>query len=394
MTILRGNSNNLLTYLDFMKIDTLQYDDEKWCIISDNIDDKTQASIVFLFGDSNILKSEKSFMNIKEKFPNAEIVGASSSGNILGSEISNSAIVATAVQFDKGSIEVAQVDFTAEDDIVSLSKALIDQLPQENLKHIFVLSDGLNINGSELVRGINKASQNFGVTGGMAGDGERFQETWIVCNEVAKQHRIVAVGFYGNELTITTGCYAGWTSFGADRIITRSSGNILYELDHRPALDLYKEYLGEFAKDLPNSGMRFPLNIREHEQAGEVIRTLLGIDEQENSITFAGDVPEGYIARLMKPDFDTLIDGAGEAAKKINMVNNNSALGLIVSCVGRRVVMKQIIEEELEAVEHILGKNVQLTGFYSYGEIAPFQDDLFHCQLHNQTMTLTAIYEQ
>ena len=377
-----------------MKIDSLTYDDGSWTITESEIETKSHASIVFLFGDSDILKSDESFHQVKEKYPNAHIVGASSSGNILGVEISESPIVGTAVQMEKGSVEVASIDFTENDNIENLAVDLINKLPAEGLKHVFILSDGLNINGSELVRGINRDKHQFTVSGGLAGDGDRFLETWIVANEPAKQNRIAAIGFYGDDLSITTGCHAGWSSFGADRIITRSSANTLYEIDNRPALDLYKEYLGEFANDLPLSGLRFPLNIRASENANEVIRTLLAINEEEKSITFAGDVPEGYIARLMKPDLDVLIDGAEIAASGIEKSSNETALGLVVSCVGRRVVMKQIVEEELEAVEEVLGDNVHLTGFYSYGEIAPFENDLLHCQLHNQTMTLTAIYEK
>jgi len=377
-----------------MKIDTLFYDKSQWDFDSSHIENKGETSIVFIFGDSDVLASGKCFDGIKQQYPNAHIVGASTSGTILGPEITTHSIVATAVQFEKGAIAISTIDFSVDDDIEALSKRLVDQLPVDDLKHIFVLSDGLNINGSELVRGINKAGHGITVSGGMAGDSDRFQDTWIVADEPAKQFRIVAVGFYGGDFSITTGCHSGWASFGANRVVTKSTANVLYELDHQPALDLYKKYLGEFAKDLPHSGMRFPLSIKEHDEAGEVIRTLLGIDEESKSITFAGDIPEGYIACLMKPDIDLLIDGAGVAAEEIINVNSNSALGLVVSCVGRRVVMQQIVEDELEAIEDILGNNVQLTGFYSYGEIAPFQDDLLQCQLHNQTMTLTAIYEK
>ncbi|MFK5893853.1 MAG: FIST C-terminal domain-containing protein, partial [Pseudomonadota bacterium] len=190
-----------------------------------------------------------------------------------------------------------------------------------------------------------------------------------------------------------TGCHGGWSEFGAKHIITRSNGNILYEIDGEPALDLYKKYLGDYAIDLPNSGLRFPLSIKEKDTDSEVIRTLLAIDEQDKSITFAGDVPEGYYARLMKPDIDVLIEGAGIAAKKINQANNKQALALTVSCVGRKIIMNQLVEEELESVQNILGKNVQLTGFYSYGEFAPFETQNLICKLHNQTMTLTVIYE-
>lgn len=377
-----------------MNIDTLNYDKNQWNIKVNNIDDKNTASIVFIFGDSDELKPEKYFHDIKLMYPESHIVGASSSGNITGSEISSSPIIATAVQFEKGSVAVSKIHFSANENIEGLSKKLIEQLPQEKLKHIFVLSDGLNINGSELVRGINKAANGVTVSGGLAGDGNRFENTWVIADEPAQQYQIVAIGFYGDDLSITTGCHAGWSSFGADRIVTKSSANVLYELDNQPALDLYKEYLGDFAKDLPESGLRYPLNIKEHDDAKEVIRTLLAIDEETKSITFAGDIPEGFTARLMKPDINMLINGAEAAAEDIKNINSNSALGLVVSCVGRRTVMKQITEDELEAIEDVLGKNVQLTGFYSYGEIAPFKNDLLHCQLHNQTMTLTAIYEK
>ncbi len=377
-----------------MYIDTLNYDNQQWNLLTRQIEASDQAQLLLLFGDSEILKSKQNFEAIRSQYPHAIIVGASSSGNILGAEISKSPIVATAIQFEHGSVALSQIDFTAEDSVEDLSRQLIAQLPVEGLKHIFILSDGLNINGSELVRGINAVGGNFTVTGGMAGDGDRFLETWIVANEPARTHRIAAVGFYGEALAISTGCYAGWSAFGAERKITRSKGNILYELDHQPALALYKEYLGEFARDLPLSGMRFPLNIKATAEDNEVIRTLLAIDEATQSITFAGDVPEGYIARLMKPDLEVLIEGASAAAEEIEQINSRPALGLVVSCVGRRVVMKQIIEEELDAVEERLGSHVQLTGFYSYGEIAPFNNQIQQCQLHNQTMTLTAIYEQ
>jgi hypothetical protein len=377
-----------------MKIDTLKNSNNQWEFISNNIDEKSNTSIVFLFGDSDHLKHEQSFNSIKEKYPSAIVVGASTSGNILGAEIVDNPIVATAVEFEKGSVALSKVNFTDNDKIEDLSFKLISQLPHKNLKHIFVMSDGLNINGSELVRGINNIGRGVPVTGGMAGDGDRFQETWTIADAPAKQNQIIAIGFYGENFTITTGCNAGWSSFGADRIVTKSTGNVLYELDNQPALDLYKEYLGEFAKDLPNSGMRFPLNIKESDESVEVIRTLLAIDEDAKSITFAGDIPEGYTARLMKPDIQILIDGAESSAKDIDTVNSDTALGLVVSCVGRRVVLKQAVEEELEVIEEVLNENVQLTGFYSYGEIAPFRDDLMICQLHNQTMTLTAIYEK
>lgn len=377
-----------------MRIDSLVYRDDEWQVVTPELDDKAAACVVFVFGESDALRSEDSFEALHRLYPQAHIVGASSAGNILGTEISDNPIIASAVQLEKGHVQVSTVDFSPQDDVEHLACTLVEQLPRADLQHVFVLSDGLNINGSELVRGINESGAGVPVTGGMAGDGARFSDTWIVADAPARQQRIVAVGFYGEDLVVSSGCYAGWSEFGSDRLVTRSRGNVLYELDGEPALALYRKYLGDYADDLPMSGMRFPLSIRPEVQAPEVIRTLLAIDEEAGSITFAGDVPEGYIVRLMKPDVDVLIDGAGMAAGEIDAVNQQTALGLVVSCVGRKLVMSQLVEEELDTLAEVLGDNVRLTGFYSYGEIAPFVDDRLVCELHNQTMTLTAIYEK
>jgi len=290
-------------------------------------------------------------------------------------------------------VQVEYIDFNDGDNIKELSNKLVNKFNKNELKHLFILSDGLNINGSCLVSGINETLENSQVTGALAGDGARFQETYILCDSKAKQSRIAAVGFYGDKLNISTGCYAGWSEFGTYRIVTKSENNVVYEIDNEPALDLYKRYLAEHASELPNSGLRFPLSIKDEEDDPEIIRTLLSVDEITKSITFAGDVPQGYYARLMKPDMDKLIDGAAEAAKEINQQNEKQALGLVVSCVGRKIVLDELIDEELIELSDTLGSNVNLVGLYSYGEIAPFHSDKLKCELHNQTMTLTVIYE-
>jgi hypothetical protein len=377
-----------------MKLLNLVYD-KNWVTKDGELqkEDYSLANVVFVFGDTDSIKDENRFFELKNLFPNAKVVGCSSSGNIFNSQVTKFQIVATAIAFDKATVEISTINFNDNDDIEKLSEELIDKLPKDNLKHIFLMSDGLLINGSQLTRGINKVNKLIPVTGGLAGDGARFCETYVIADNIPSLRTIVAVGFYGDSLSIQSGCFAGWSEFGAQRTITKSDGNVLYEIDGQPALDLYKKYLGDYAIDLPNSGLRFPLNIKEDENSPEVIRTLLGINEEEKSITFAGDVPVGFKARLMKPDIEELIQGAGKAALVIDKINDKTALGLIVSCVGRKIVMNQLIDDELEIIQDILGDNMILSGFYSYGEIAPFQDDLLTCKLHNQTMTLTTIYE-
>jgi hypothetical protein len=208
----------------------------------------------------------------------------------------------------------------------------------------------------------------------------------------AKTGRVAALGFYG-DISIKSGCFAGWEEFGAERIVTKSTGNVVYEIDGEPALALYKKYLGEQAADLPASGLRFPLSIQADKNSKALIRTLLAVDEKNQSLTFAGDVPQNYLCKLMRTNLDNLIENAGMAAKAAHSSKpDSSGLCLIVSCVGRRLVMGQLTEDELEIVQEKLGDKTAITGFYSYGELAPFSD-ILQCQLHNQTMTLTTLYE-
>lgn len=364
-----------------------------WKYVSRGIANGDVATIVFAFGDTDRVKKTETFDLLREKFPHSPIVGCSSSGNILGNSLCVSNMVVTAVAFEHSSVEVHHVDFYEGANIEELSSTLVGKLTKEGLKHVFIISDGVHVNGSKLVNGINACLDGIAVTGGLAGDGARFQETFVFCDGEATENTIAAIGFYGEKLTISSGCFGGWNAFGTQRVVVRSQNNIVYEIDDEPALDLYKRYLGAYADQLPTSGLRFPLSIKKEEEDSEVIRTIVGIDEATKAVIFAGDVPQGYLVKLMKCDSDHLIEGAKKAACEIAIANDKPSLALVVSCVGRKLVLGQLVDDELEEVANTLGENASLVGFYSYGEIAPFVVDRLKCELHNQTMTLTAIYE-
>jgi hypothetical protein len=348
------------------------------------------ADIVLVFADTPFFQEPTCYNKLREMFPQAHIVGSSSSGSVMGAEISDDDLVATAIKLDKAKVRLASIDIAQHTNAREAGISLMNQLAAPDLRHVFVLSDGLLVNGSELAQGLNQAK--LPVTGGLAGDGTRFGTTYVMADDPAKSGRIAALGFYG-DVTIKSGCFGGWDEFGAERIVTKSTSNVVYEIDGEPALDLYKKYLGEQAKELPASGLRFPLSIQASKTDKALIRTLLAVDETTHSLTFAGDVPQGSLCKLMRTNLDNLIVNAGMAAEEARPTGQSSAgLCLVVSCVGRRLVMGQLTEEELEIVQEKLGKGTAITGFYSYGELAPFSD-IMQCQLHNQTMTLTTIYE-
>jgi hypothetical protein len=354
-----------------------------------------QAQLVLVFGSRAALGDSESLCLIRRRFPSATLLGCSTAGEIRDSRIFDDTVAVTAVCFDSTRVAGASVPIETPADSYAAGAALARLLTTKDLIHLFVLSDGINVNGSELVKGLHEnLAAGVTLSGGLSADGTAFGETTVVFGENVSSRTVAAVGFYGDRLEVSCASLGGWDSFGVERLVTRSEGNVLYELDGFSALALYKRYLGDHAKDLPSSGLLFPLSIRNPEDDSSVVRTILAVDESSQSLTFAGDVPAGWYGRLMKTNFDRLIDGAIGAARAslVKVSDQQPDLAILISCVGRRMVLKQRTEEELEGVRGVVGSKAAVTGFYSYGEISPFTPDA-KCALHNQTMTITAFRE-
>ena len=356
------------------------------------IDD--DAQLVFCFAAKKILAEPDIYAVVQNKFKNAQIVMCSSAGEIYQNEVKDDSMVAVSIHFDKTKFETASVniaDFTSSYDA---AKALVKLLPQQELSCIFVISDGSVVNGSELVKGLNDAVDNkVLITGGLAGDGSNFTSTLVGLNQQPSNGMVIAIGFYGSNIVITHGSQGGWDMFGPERLVTKSKDNILSEIDDKHALDLYKRYLGPDAANRPASALLFPLSVIIPGSTQPVVRTILSIDEEQSSMTFAGDIPMGSKVRFMKANFDKLTAAAASAAQQtITNESRQPDLALLVSCVGRKLILGTRIDEEVEAISELLGEKTVKAGFYSYGEISPFNEG-GACQLHNQTMTITSFYE-
>lgn len=353
------------------------------------------AQLVLLFGARARLQEPAAFQQVRSWYPAAIIVGCSTSGEICGTEVRDDSLVATALCFERTTVQVAHAHVDDMEQSRAAGVTLAKALHHQGLSHVLVLSDGLKVNGTELARGLREnLPEAVAVTGGLAGDGPHFQHTLVCGNDVPAEGRVAAVGFRGEGLRIGYGSLGGWDTFGPERLITRSKSNVLYELDGRSALELYKQYLGEHAGGLPATALLFPLALRRDQGGYSLVRTVLGIDEKKQSMIFAGDMPEGTYARLMKANFDRLIDGAADAARAglSRLGSFTPEVAVLISCVGRKLVLKQRVEEEVETVREVLGPRPVLTGFYSYGEICP-HGAVTQCELHNQTMTITTFSE-
>lgn len=355
-----------------------------------------KIDLILYFGATEILQASDPVpvRELRAAHPQAVCAGCSTAGEIRGNTVCDGTLTALLIGFDHTQVRGACVQVTTAEDSETAGTLLGRQLAAPDLRHVFVLSDGLLVNGSRLTASL-RAHLPAGVqaTGGLAGDGPRFQHTVAGLGENLGPGRVVAVGFYGDAIRVTYGSAGGWEPFGPKRLVTRAAGNVLYELDDLPALALYKRYLGDRAAGLPAAGLLFPLQLLHESEANTgLVRTILAVDEQTQSLTFAGDMPVGHFCRLMKAGSDTLVEGAGAAAGQALAPAVGPRAALLISCVGRKLVLGQRVEEEIEAVLARLGANVCAAGFYSYGEISPA--GLTHgCELHNQTMTLTVFDE-
>lgn len=351
--------------------------------------------LVLVFGNRYMLEDDAVYTDIKQLFPDGHIVFASSCAEISSDTVNQDSITITAIEFEKSKFVIKTSNvLNADLDSYKTGKELIEQLPQEGLKYVFVVSEGSFINGSQLTKGMSASTNdNLVITGGLCGDDARFEKTLASYNENPKEGELVAIGFYGDSLEISFSIHGGWTPFGPERIVTKSKGNILYELDGQPALDLYKKYLGDKAKDLPGAALLYPLNVTSTDEKQSIVRSILNINEEENAVILAGDIKEDSKVQLMMINVDNIANASERAAKQaLEYRKNKPELAILVSCIGRKLVLDQRVEEEIEEVIEVIGKNAVTSGFYSYGEIAPFHGET-SCQLHNQTMTITLISE-
>lgn len=352
-----------------------------------------RVDLVFCFAPSELLRSTEHLSALRSLYPEALLVGCSTAGEIHGDRVRDGSFGATAVSFRDTRVRGQFLSLPEYPDFRLLGEQLVEPLCDDELRLVLVLAEGLHVNGSQLVRGVQDRVPGVPVVGGLAGDGRGVGETLVLLGDELSSSGLVAVGFYGDRLQVGCGSLGGWDPFGPERRVTRAEGNVLYELDGRSALALYRKFLGSRASELPTSALLFPLTLRLGDSPRSLVRTVTGVCDVEECLTFAGDIPQGALARLMRANLERLIDGATAAAESsLDSLAGPPELALLISCVGRKMVLQQRVEEEVEGVRDVVGTSAALTGFYSLGEISPFVSS-GRCELHNQTMTVTGLRE-
>jgi hypothetical protein len=352
------------------------------------------STLVLAFGSPTQEVAAARLAELAAALPRAQLAGCSTAGEILDQRVAEGSMSVAVARFAHTTLRRAETAVAAPSDSRRAGRELAGALDAAGLRALLVLSDGLRVNGTELLNGIKEVLPGeVVVTGGLAGDGDRFDATWVVRQGHPTAGVVSAIGLYGDRVQVGHGSQGGWDRFGVERQVTRSEGSVLYELDGEPALALYKRYLGDRAAGLPATALLFPLSLCDHDGGPGLVRTVLAVDEANQSMTFAGDIPEGSRVQLMRANFDRLVEGAATAGRLANhgLDLQGECLAVAISCVGRRLVLGERTEEEVEAVLDSLPPASSLVGFYSYGEISPTAAGA--CDLHNQTMTLTTLVE-
>lgn len=355
-----------------------------------------ERMMILAFAAPEIRDDPTLLEKVAAEYSGAAMIGCSTAGEIHGTALLDGTVSLALMEFEHTGVRSACAAVPEPAESFGAGRTLASRLADPDLQAMIVLSDGTLANGSELARGMRSVTgTGITVTGGLAADGDRFEHTWVFGEGRCRSGTVVAVGLYGDKVRVGHGSQGGWDAFGPERVVTGADGAVLHSIDDEPALDLYRRYLGEEAEGLPATALHFPLALRPPEGDGaSVVRTVLNVDHDERTMTFAGDVPEGWRVQLMQANFDRIIDGASSAASSpsLDPVEGGPALYIAITCVGRRLVLGQRAEEELEAVAEHLRADDDLVGFYSYGELSPIRDG--GCELHNQTMTLTSISER
>lgn len=354
------------------------------------------ATLVLAFSAARLdVEKRRPLRDLLTAYPTSLVVGCSTAGEIMADALFRNSMIVAVASFDATRISAVHERVgnpgQSYDAGVTLGKRLMEREP--GTQAVFVLSDGLVVNASKLLAGlVDGTNRGVMIAGGLAGDEEHFERTWVLADGEPRPGHVTAVGFSGERFRMGTGSRGGWDIFGPERRVTRSDGNVLFELDGQPALRLYRKYLGQRAAGLPATALLFPLAVRvPGAPARQTVRTILALDDEAQSMTFAGDIPEGSLAQLMKANFDRLIDGAHLAAADAAVAAPHTSLAVAVSCVGRRLLLGRRTEDELDAVRSALPADTELVGFYSYGEISSVAPGI--SDLHNQSMTVATFEE-
>jgi len=353
------------------------------------INESFRPNLAFVFAsvELDIAKVRAAF----EKY-NLLVFGASTCGEICfdGSNegIYEGSVAVTLVELNPEAFAGILIDGNGLNSL-DLGKAVAAWGKKLFQKPAFLIAvSGLTANGQEVVEGVlETAGQNTFMFGGLAGDDAHFIETFVFNHDLINKNGAVAIAFDTDLVKLRGLATSGWVSIGSDKVVTKAIGNVVYTIDNEPALKVYKEHLNISDDDLPEIGIEYPLLVKKDNR--EVLRAVTGIDKEQQSLVFAGTVPQDAIVTFStSPGFE-IIEHTIKDIKQFFKDSDKADLMLLFSCMSRHRALGPVITEEIAEASHQAG--LPITGFFTYGEIG--NNGPARCDFYNETFTLAVISE-
>jgi hypothetical protein len=377
-----------------MKLATFRHDRAGWSRRFPDLD--SEGTLVLAFAAPEYGARPRPLIELAAAFPRATVIGCSTAGEIDQTDIRDGSISVAVVQFEHTRVRLAEVQVDGATSALAAGQRLAAELAAApELRAVMVMAPGqpgAPVNAHEVVSGLSSGlPAGVVVTGGVAGARERAGKTWVLAGGRIETDKVVAVGLYGDRVRVSCGSRGGWEAFGVERAVTRSAGAVVYELDGRPALAVYREELGARAAELPRSALVFPVTLRAAQDAGGAVRAVVAVDERAQSLTLAAEVPDGARGRPMRAEGERLVREARAAGAAAASRFEGPVLSVAVSCAARREVLGHGSLRETEATLEPLAVGTAQVGFYAFGEVAP--EAAGGSALHHHTMTVTVVSE-
>ena len=323
------------------------------------------------------------------------VMGGTTAGEVYsnakdGAHELEKSIVCMLIEVDSDALDMTFVEVTDDKNYYSVGEhvGLWAKSSFSNCA-VITLTAGLAFDNDSYTQGIISKGIDYAF-GGAMGDDMMLKETYVFSNGMVSNHGVVALALDKNKIDVLGSRAFGWDGIGKERIVTKSKKNVVYEIDGIPATNFYKRYLDVSAKDMPQVGLAYPLEV--FRRNGEVVyRAILDINEEEGSLIFAGHVEELSRVRISVPKGKSIISEVESATKKT--LNENPSfkpdLALVFPCCSRKQVLGHLAHLEVEAI--IKNANIPLAGFFAYGEIGAFPGGY---GFHNETFVTAFLQEK
>ena len=293
---------------------------------------------------------EKKFINsivkeIKSILPQASIIGTTTAGEIYeGKAFAHTTTISFTV-FEKVKIKTKLLNNKNEYELgLNIGKELVEK----DTKVIILFTDGLLINGWDIISGIESVNSNVIVCGGKAGDNGYFKKTFVFSNEGVTENGIVAASLTGKYLNVTTDSSFSWSPIGKLMTVTEALDNKIITIDNIKIFDIYKKYLGEeVAKELPMSATEFPLIVKK--DGIDIARVAFQCNE-DGSLNFLGNVEVNDKVQFGYGNVSMI---KGRSVEIIDRLKDKNIEGIFVySC----SVRKAFMQDEINIETHILNE--------------------------------------